>query len=45
MVFLILEASQPNGAYYRLGLGCYLHPALASVVAALFRLISLYKMY
>jgi hypothetical protein len=37
-VFLILEASQPNGALYRLGLGCFLHPNLASMVAVLSRL-------
>jgi hypothetical protein len=37
-VFLILEASQPSGTTYRLGLGCHLHPSLASMVAALSRL-------
>ena len=37
-VFLILEASQPRGTSYRLGLGCFLHPNLASVVAAIVRL-------
>jgi hypothetical protein len=37
-VFLILEASQPNGTTYRLGLGCLVHPKLASIVAVLVRL-------
>jgi len=37
-VFLILEASQPCGTTYRLGLGCSLHPKLASMLAALSRL-------
>jgi hypothetical protein len=37
-VFLILEASQPRGTIYRLGLGCFLHPNLASMVAVLSRL-------
>jgi hypothetical protein len=37
-VFLILEASRPNGAWYRLGLGWVLHPTLASMVAAIVRL-------
>src|SRR5262249_59598987 len=32
-VFLFLEASQPCGTTYRLGLGCFLHPTLASMVA------------
>jgi hypothetical protein len=35
-VFLTLEASQPCGKTYRLGLGCNLH--LASVIALLMRL-------
>jgi len=39
MVFLVFEASQPSGAYYRLGMGCYLPPALVSVMIALARLI------
>jgi hypothetical protein len=38
VVFLILEASQPDGARYRLGLGCLVHPTLASMVAVLVRL-------
>ena len=38
-VFLILEASQPHGTTYRLGLGCFVHPKLASMVAALMRLL------
>lgn len=37
-VFLFLEASQPHGTTYRLGLGCLLHPKLASMVAAFIRL-------
>jgi hypothetical protein len=37
-VFLILEASQPCGSSYRLGLGCFLHPSLASMVAVIARL-------
>lgn len=36
--FLFLEASQPNGTTYRLGLGCILHLKLASMVAVLARL-------
>src|SRR6266567_4368024 len=35
--FLFLEASQPCGTTYRLGLGCTLHPNLASLVAVLSR--------
>jgi hypothetical protein len=38
-VFLIFEAKQPNGTKYRLGLGCTLHPALASMVALIGRLL------
>jgi len=38
LVFLTLEASQPCGTTYRLGLGCFLHPNLASIVAVLSRL-------
>ena len=37
-VFLILEASRPNGALYRLGLGWIFYPKLASMVAAIVRL-------
>jgi hypothetical protein len=36
--FLFLEASQPCGTTYRLGLGCSLHPKLASMMAVLLRL-------
>jgi hypothetical protein len=36
--FLILEASRPNGACYRLGLGWVLHPTLASMAAVIIRL-------
>jgi len=38
-VFLLLEASQPHGRSYRFGFGCTFHPTLASVIAALARLI------
>jgi len=38
VVFLILEASQPDGTRYRLGLGCLVHPKLASMIAVLVRL-------
>jgi hypothetical protein len=37
-VFLILEASQPCGTRYRLGLGCLLHPKLVSMLTVLLRL-------
>jgi hypothetical protein len=37
MVFFVLEASKPSGAYYRLSLGCYSLPLLASMVVALSR--------
>jgi hypothetical protein len=37
-VFLAIEASQPNGAKYRLAFGCKLLPILASMVVALARL-------
>jgi hypothetical protein len=35
-LYLILEASQPSGKTFRLGLGCNLH--LASMIALLSRL-------
>jgi hypothetical protein len=38
VVFLMLEASKPNGTTYRLGLGCLMHPKLASMVAVIARL-------
>ena len=38
LVFFYLEASQPNGATYRLGLGCFVPPKLASMVVLLVRL-------
>jgi hypothetical protein len=38
-VFLFLEASQPRGTTYRVGLGCFVHPKLASVIAVISRLI------
>ena len=37
-VFLTIEASQPCGTTYRLGLGCYVHLKLVSMVAVLLRL-------
>jgi hypothetical protein len=37
-VFLTLEASQSRGTTYRLGIGCFLHPNLASMVAVIARL-------
>jgi hypothetical protein len=37
-VFLIFEARQPCGTSYRLGLGCFLHPKLASMIAVIVRL-------
>lgn len=39
LVFLTLEAIQPCGTTYRLGLGCLMHPKLASMVAVLVRLL------
>lgn len=38
LVFLTLEASQPNGTYYRLAIGCLVPPKLVSMVAVLVRL-------
>ena len=37
-LFLVFEASQPNGATYRIGLGCLMHPKLATMVAVFVRL-------
>jgi len=37
-LFLIFEASQPDGTRYRLGLGWIFHPKLASIVAVVVRL-------
>jgi hypothetical protein len=37
-VFLLLEASQPCGTTYRVGLGCLVHPKLASMLVLLVRL-------
>jgi hypothetical protein len=37
-VFLFLEASQPCGRTYRLGLGCFIPPNLASMMILLVRL-------
>jgi hypothetical protein len=37
-LFLIFEASQPCGTTYRFGLGCFVHPKLASMVAVIVRL-------
>jgi hypothetical protein len=38
LVFLYLEASQPCGRTYRIGLGCLVHPKLALTVLLLIRL-------
>jgi hypothetical protein len=38
IVFLYLEASQPCGSVYRLGLGCRVPPKLASMIFLLVRL-------
>jgi hypothetical protein len=37
-MFLIFEASQPCGRVYRLGVGCFMPPNVASTIAALMRL-------
>lgn len=37
-LILVLEASQPGGKTYRVGLGCFLPLGLVSVLVALFRL-------
>lgn len=37
-LFLSIETSQPNGAFYRLAIGCKLHSALVSMVTAFARL-------
>ncbi len=37
-MFLILEATQPNGTTYRLAWGCILPPAVLSIVTVLSRL-------
>jgi hypothetical protein len=34
-VTLVLEASQPCGTRYRVGFGCYLAPALVSMITML----------
>ena len=39
LVFLYLEASEPSGTTYRLGLGCFVPPKLASMVFLLIRLL------
>lgn len=38
IVSFTLEVSQPSGATYRLGLGCFMHLKLAWVIAAVARL-------
>ena len=38
VLILTLEASQPHGTSYRLAIGCFLHPILASMVAVFTRL-------
>jgi hypothetical protein len=37
-LFLLLEASQPSGTTYRVGLGCFVYPKLASMLLVLTRL-------
>jgi len=37
-VFLLFEARQPSGGSYRLAVGCFLPPNLASMVVLLMRL-------
>jgi len=37
-LFLVLEASQPGGRTYRIGLGCFVPAGLVSVLVGLFRL-------
>jgi hypothetical protein len=37
-VFLFLEASRSEGSCYRLGLGCLVHPKVASMVVLFLRL-------
>ena len=39
IVFLYLDARQSSGTTYRLALGCFVHPRLASMVVFLFRLL------
>jgi hypothetical protein len=38
LVFFYLEASQSNGVSYRLGLGCFMPPKLASMMLLIVRL-------
>jgi hypothetical protein len=38
MVVFVFEKSQPDGTFYRLGIGCVLPQKLLSVVAGLVRL-------
>ena len=38
IVFIYLEASQPCGSRYRLGIGCYVPPKLVSMMAMFVRL-------
>jgi hypothetical protein len=37
-LFLIFEARKPSGTTYRVGLGCLVHPKLASMLIVLVRL-------
>jgi hypothetical protein len=37
-LFLGLEASRPCGTKYRVGIGCFVHPKLASMLIVLIRL-------
>jgi hypothetical protein len=36
--FLLFEAKQPSGSHYRLAIGCFLPPNLASAILLLMRL-------
>jgi hypothetical protein len=38
-LFLFLEARQPCGTTYRVGIGCLVHPKLASMLTVLILLI------
>lgn len=38
-VFFLFEASQPSGRRYRLAIGCFVPPNLASLVLLMMRLI------
>ena len=38
IVHFRLEATQPNGAHYRVDLGCIVYPTLGSIMAVIGRL-------